>query len=198
MTRPNSVNPDVAGCKGWNPLSGPKKGNAMPRMLDLYSGTGSASRPFECAGWEVTRIDNNRRYRADIYCDITRLDFAKLCGPFDFIWASPPCTPFSTASRHRSLETLCVEAALKCIYLWKPRFWIIENVHGATTTFQRLGLGPPIDKYGSFYLWGVFPKVDVILPRNKTKLSGTHRAERRGMIPWELANALCQAITAYL
>jgi len=159
------------------------------RMLDLFSGTGSASRPAAVRGWDVVRIDNAEGAAADLRFDLT--DWEPKLGPFDLVWASPPCTQLSTAGRSRDVEAglVLVRSALRIIRTIHPRWWVLENVHGATRAIGRL-IGPPVACYGSFYLWGVFPPFEARVERTKTKLSGRRRAERRAAIPWELAKGL--------
>ena len=71
----------------------------MPKALFLCSGTGSVGEPFREAGWDVTDVDWDGRYGAEIVTDITTWDnkaaFEK--GHFDVIWASPCCTHYSRA-----------------------------------------------------------------------------------------------------
>lgn len=45
----------------------------------------------------------------------------------------------------------------------------------------------------AFYLWGVFPPFEASVPREKTKLSGRRRAERRAAIPWAISDGLIRA-----
>lgn len=66
------------------------------RILDLFSGTGSATKAFENRGHTVIRVELDTQFKAD-YRDIMQIDLGTL-GSFDFIWASPPCTSFSVAS----------------------------------------------------------------------------------------------------
>jgi hypothetical protein len=163
------------------------------RMLDLFSGSGSASRAAAVRGWEVIRIDNGEGTAADL-----RADLATWSPPagerFDLVWASPPCTQLSTASRSRDVEAglVLVRAALRIIRAIGPRWWALENVHGATRAIGAL-IGPPVACYGSFYLWGVFPPFEARVARGKTKLSGRRRAERRAAIPWEISDGLVRA-----
>lgn len=178
------------------------------RMLDLFSGSGAASRAAAVRGWEVIRIDNGPGTAADIRADLATWDPSRassiLCGEeFDLVWASPPCAQLSTAGqRSRDVEAglVLVKAALRIIRTIHPRWWVLENVHGATRAIGSL-IGPPVACHGSFYLWGVFPPFEANIPRTKTKLSGRRRAERRAAIPWALSEGLvraCEALAAEL
>jgi hypothetical protein len=174
-------------------------------MLDLFSGSGSASRAAAVRGWEVLRVDNGLETAADIHADIlTWKPLTPLSGKcWDLVWASPPCTLLSTANaKTRNVEKglELVRASIRIIRALAPRWWVLENVHGATRAIGSL-IGPPVARYGSFYLWGIFPPFDANVPREKTKLSGRRRAERRAAIPWPIANGLtcaCEALDAEL
>lgn len=161
-------------------------------MLDLFSGSGAASRAAAVRGWEVVRVDNGEGTAADVRADL--MTWEPPAEPFDLVWASPPCTQLSTASRLRDVEAglVLVDAALRIIRTVRPRWWVLENVHGATRAIGSR-IGPPVACYGSFYLWGVFPPFAADVPREKTKLSGRRRAERRAAIPWSISDGLVRA-----
>jgi hypothetical protein len=170
---------------------------AKPRalsMLDLFSGSGSASRAAKVRGWRVHRVDYAIGTAHDERADLTHWEPKGEW--FDLVWASPPCTQLSTANqRTRDVGTglVLVKAALRIIDTIKPRWWVLENVHGATRAIGDL-IGPPVARHGSFYLWGNFPPFEASVPRSKTKLSGRRRAERRAAIPWEISKGLILAI----
>lgn len=181
------------------------------RMLDLFSGSGSASRAAAVRGWDVVRIDNAIGTCATSHDDIHRLAeeirngeqpkfsaWLNLGERYDLVWASPPCTLLSTVNqKNRDVETglELVRDALYLIEVLEPRWWVLENVHGATRAIGDL-IGPPVARYGSFYLWGVFPPFVANVPRNKMKLKGRRRAERRAAIPWEISDGLVRACEA--
>ncbi len=164
------------------------------RMLDLFSGSGSASRAAAVRGWDVVRVDNGEGTAADVRADLATWSTSE---SFDLVWASPPCTQLSTAGRNRNVEAglVLVDAALRVIRAVRPRWWVLENVHGATRAIASR-IGPPVACYGSFYLWGVFPPFEAQVLRDKTKLSGRRRAERRAAIPWAIADGLVRACEA--
>lgn len=163
------------------------------RMLDLFSGSGGASRAAAVRGWEVVRIDNAEGTAADIRADLGSWMPAEN-DRYDLVWASPPCTQLSTAGARRDVASglVLVDAALRIIRTLSPRWWVLENVHGATRAIGSR-IGPPVACYGSFYLWGVFPPFEAVVPREKTKLSGRRRAERRAAIPWAISDGLVRA-----
>jgi len=164
-------------------------------MLDLFSGSGAASRAAAVRGWEVVRIDNGEGTAADLRADLATWVPPYEARYFDLIWASPPCAKLSTAGgRNRNTEEglVLVRAALALIRQLSPRWWVLENVHGATRAIGSI-IGPPVAVYGSFYLWGIFPPFDAVVARDKTKLSGRRRAERRATIPWAISDGLVRA-----
>ena len=178
------------------------KPRATLRMLDLFAGSGNASRAALVRGWKVVRIDNAPGTAADVRVDLATWK-PLACEHYDLVWASPPCTQLSTANqktRDVSEGLVLVRAALRIIAEVKPRWWVLENVHGATRAIGEL-IGPPVARYGSFYLWGNFPPFEANVPREKTKLSGRRRAERRAAIPWAISNGLicaCEALAKEL
>ena len=70
----------------------------MPRVLELFSGTGGIGRAFEKLGWTVTSLDINPKTEATHVVDILLWDY-HVYRPdhFDFVWASPVCTQYSIA-----------------------------------------------------------------------------------------------------
>lgn len=148
-------------------------------------------------GWRVVRIDNAPGTAADIRADLATWEPPRDLGRFDLVWASPPCTKLSTAGRARDVDAglVLVRAALRIIRELAPRWWVLENVHGATRAIGDL-IGPPVACYGSFYLWGVFPPFAAEVARSKTRMSGRRRAERRAAIPWPISDGLARACEA--
>ena len=64
----------------------------MPHLLELFSGTGSIGKVFAAAGWRVTSVELETRFKPT--CCMNVLDFEPnmLEGPVDLLWGSPPCT----------------------------------------------------------------------------------------------------------
>ena len=102
----------------------------MPRLLELFSGTGSVGHAFADLGWDVDSVDilGNPTWRVDI----RELDLQSL-PHYDVVWASPPCTQHSvartTAKTPRDLVGAdeLVQAALRVIAHCQPMLWWIEN-----------------------------------------------------------------------
>jgi hypothetical protein len=70
----------------------------MPRLLELYSGTGSMGKAFKQLGWDVVSVDLRADFKPDICCNVLDFDVGMLGGkPVDVVWASPPCTQYSCA-----------------------------------------------------------------------------------------------------
>ena len=102
----------------------------MPRLLELFSGTGSIGRAFSALGWEVDSVDikGSPTWRTDV----RNLDLQSL-PHYDIVWASPPCTQYSTSRSNnktpRDIEGAdeLVNTALRIIAHCQPLLWWIEN-----------------------------------------------------------------------
>jgi hypothetical protein len=119
----------------------------MMRMLELFSGSGIMGETFKKAGWDVCRIDiiGNPEIKSDIRrVTLDEIMFV-LGGKPDFIWASPPCTAFSTASMGKHwtggkeayipadevaiIGLELVKATINLIFLFDS-YYMIENPRG--------------------------------------------------------------------
>jgi hypothetical protein len=127
-------------------------------ILDLCGGTGSWSKPYVDAGYDVRLItlpDNDVR------------TFVPPKEPVYGILAAPPCTEFSIAKNHKLTRDLdsgmeIVNACLKIIRKCQPEFYAIENPVGKLSQF----LGKPIFTFQPYefgdawtkrtMLWGKF------------------------------------------
>ena len=108
----------------------------MPRLLELFAGTGSIGRAFREVGWDVVSLDIDPKTDATFHCDVRDFDFRRWPpGAFDALWASPPCTHYSrartVAKTPRDLEgaDAVVAATLRAILHLRPKVWWIENPH---------------------------------------------------------------------
>tara|TARA_R110000824_G_scaffold158505_1_gene332469 strand:+ start:7 stop:597 length:591 start_codon:yes stop_codon:yes gene_type:complete len=183
------------------------------KIIDLFSGSGSATGIWENNGHDVYRYDIVTHSKIDtIPIDLSDLDLVDILinehknTHIDLIWASPPCPEYSTANRERNklwkkgiLPDLTLwKTALYIIQELKPVYYVIENVAGAVRVW-----GPPRQRFGPYYLWGVFPKFNVAekIPSkdiyNKWKPGETHksRAARAAQIPYSISVGLYRAIT---
>ncbi|MGH7377074.1 MAG: DNA cytosine methyltransferase [Candidatus Methylomirabilales bacterium] len=160
--------------------------------LDLFSGTGGGTAAFVGRGWQVVRVDLDRRHHPTVLADVGRLPIG---GPVNFLWASPPCTEFSMADArvdHRTKRPSLdlVVAALAAVRDLRPRFWVLENVRGAIPF-----LGIPVQKIGPWCLWGYFPPVAVTLAmQTYLKRAAGPTAIDRAAIPYELSVAVADAV----
>ena len=159
-------------------------------ILDLCGGTGSWSKPYKDAGYDVRNIT------LPDYDVKTYEPPEKVYG----ILAAPPCEQFSfakTTGKPRNLrggmETViaCLRIIWECQYKIKSpyakettlKFWALENPNGLLKRF----LGKPVfefcpydfgDEYQKHtYLWGYFnipKKKPIKLPKRLKELSKTH------------------------
>lgn len=115
-------------------------------LLELFSGTGSVEKVAKQLGYaEVISLDNDPSRRPTISTDIMSWDYkAYPSGYFNVIWASPPCTYYSSLQYnvrhhkdrkgiHYDLEALrqgsdqIISRVLEIIDYFKPQYWIMEN-----------------------------------------------------------------------
>lgn len=189
------------------------------RMLDLFSGLGGASEAMiDDPRWEVIRIENNPLLE---YVPGTQLrnvcdwaDWIDTLGPFDLVWASPPCLEFSDGynapkvKARREGKTYApdlslLQAARDIISVLNPSWYVIENVRGACEFFNPI-MGPASQRIHSFYLWGRFPHI--ITPRQwepKKKVDDWNigdplRANYRALIPPVISEGLKRAVESQI
>lgn len=134
-------------------------------ILDLCGGSGSWSRPYYEAGYDVRVIDIAEwpgRQAVDV----------RVFRPPSEVWgvlAAPPCTMFSCArngcpelARDFVEGMACVNACMRIILQCRPKWWALENPSGMLTQY----LGTPRDTFEPFHfgdawtkrtcLWGDF------------------------------------------
>ena len=91
---------------------------------------------------------------------------------------------------------------IKIIKAKKPKYWVIENVKGASKRFcKELGVNAPRQIIGPYYLWGNFPYIS--MPRSWEHIGGKTqdwnigdplRANKRAIIPLEVSQALLDSM----
>lgn len=118
------------------------------RLLDLCAGEGGEQRraKIEARGHEYVTVDYLARFGCTITADVFSLT-AEALGPFDFVWASPPCEAFSVASighhwtggkrayipktEHAAYSQKLVERLVCLMQSINPRLgWLMENPRG--------------------------------------------------------------------
>ena len=191
------------------------------KIIDLFSGLGGASEAFvrDYDNHDIIRLDNNILLKNvphtqihDLVSDSWTDGINMFWYNPDLIWASPPCDDFSLgynapgpkAAREGvkfEPDMRPLRAALKIIKILKPRYWVIENVRGASKIFSKeMGVNAPrqiID--GTYFLWGNFPYLqDIAVNRTKKaelwEINNPLRKNIRGKIPIEISGALLKAM----
>ena len=123
----------------------------------------------------------------------------------DVIVASPPCLEFSNGynaprpkAKREGKEFISdlsiLKACKEIIEHQKPKWWIIENVAGASKDFtQELGM-PPRQIIGPMLLCGYFPYLPIQNAEMKKvedwNIGDPLRANQRAMIPLQVSQAL--------
>jgi len=86
---------------------------ARPRLLELFSGTGSIGKAFRAQGYEVVSVDIDPKAQSTICRDILEFSVEELDGRhIDVIWASPPCTNYSRARGGTTADELAASDVL--------------------------------------------------------------------------------------
>ena len=122
-------------------------------------------------------------------CSIYQFGHTTTDEGWDVVVASPPCTEFSRlktlyghgsnrkapADPEKGMEL--VKEAKRIIDEAQPKFWLIENVGGATSYFKPL-LGEPRFVRRPFYLWGEFPRF--LLDERDYRKPGMQHYDKKG------------------
>ena len=129
------------------------------RLLELFSGTNSVGKEFP---GEVVSLDIVGRPTHKT--DILEWDYTNgekyLPGHFDMIWASPPCTQYSSArvkaNTPRDLvgADSLVNQVLVIIDYFQPGYWFIENPWGGMLRRRSVVSMLPAPKKVSYCKYG--------------------------------------------
>ena len=84
----------------------------MPRLLELFKGTGSIGTAFEWIGWEVISVDLLAKFCPTHVADVATFDYKQYAPDyFDFVWGSPLALS-SAWQKHAVNETLKLQQNL--------------------------------------------------------------------------------------
>ena len=135
------------------------------RVIDLFCGAGGFSEGFHQAGFDVVVGIDNWKPACSTHTinglgetrniDLLRIDvdgilslkadLEKTYGKIDIIIGSPPCTEFSYAKNagHGDIEKgmILVRRNLLFVALFKPRYWLMENVPRLETVLDKECVG---------------------------------------------------------
>jgi len=182
-------------------------------ILDLCGGTGSWSKPYLDAGYDV-RVVDPQEWGGEGTGDVRT--FKRLEAEVHGILCAPPCTHLSGSGARwweekgeaAILDALSiVDACLRIVHVHRPQWWALENPVGRLTDY----LGPPVlmfdpCDYGDPYtkrtcLWGDFtkPKANMVepVPQSENPIHrmppGPERARMRSATPPGFARAFFEA-----
>ena len=118
----------------------------MPRLLELFSGTGSLCKPFAEAGWEIVSLDLCGRHGPTIVCDIRSWDYSEEA-PFDVLWAGCPCTEYSVAKTRGRRDLAHADALVRrtwqiishFLLLNQSMLWWVENPDSSALFRREVG-----------------------------------------------------------
>jgi len=115
----------------------------MPKVLELFKGSGSITTYFSNTDYEVISLDIIKKYNPTICSDIMEWDYT-IYPPhyFDIIWASPECKIFSMLQntwigrkwrdkQHlqetRDEHSCFILKTMEIIDYFKPKHYFVEN-----------------------------------------------------------------------
>ena len=189
------------------------------RVVDLFSGSGSATAAFRDRGHDVEEVEIE--HGRDVLT-------WKPEGHYDFIWASPPCQAFSVAGFSHGhfkdgvpqTETakMGIRLLARTMYLYRTadsKFFVWENPRGLMRGFVPSSIERRTVwycQYGAKYakptdLFGRFPSSFEALSchngandhepsrrgSNNHGIQALHGARVRSMVPYDLSLSLCLA-----
>ena len=136
--------------------------SSKPRMLDLFSDSGSVAEFFSEQGFDTFTVDYDPKFQPDIQVDILAWEYWTVFPPgfFDVIGCCPPCTEFSQAMTRRDRDfpyaDSLVKKGLEIIQYFQPKFWFLENPQTGKLKSRPYMKGLPyVDlDYCQFSDWG--------------------------------------------
>ena len=131
----------------------------MPKLLELFSGTGSVGRVARRLGWEVTALDIDGRFSPELHMSILDWDFRALPrDSWDFVWASPPCELYSIARNTGTPADLdaadLLVARTREIVEWFGCPYAIENPATSRLWLRQVAAGIPYRTLTSYCCFG--------------------------------------------
>ncbi len=136
------------------------------RVVDLFCGVGGATIGLQRAGLEVVAGVEKDAETAALYGEMTGVeavvaDVGDLrpgdLPPFDGVWASPPCQPYSGRVRLGSEDPRDgIGALLSFVENFRPRIVVVEEVPGFRNTCEHDLL------LQSLYAWGYMPQERIV------------------------------------
>lgn len=159
----------------------------MKTILSLCDLTGTWSKPYVDAGYNVIQVDLQRGADQDI-----RL-LAKREEPVHGLIMQPPCTQFTVAGSRwwkkkgpgPLLEALAlVDACMRAVVIYQPAWWVLENPVGRLGTY----LGKPAHIFHPWHYAGYRESVGKDVPRTdrytkQTCLWGSFTMPERKPLP---------------
>ena len=111
-------------------------------ILELFSGTKSVGKCCDALGWNSVSVD--LLLPADHEVDIMEFNYKQYPKDhFDIIWASPPCTEYSSMNNCRPKKIPDIEGSnklvkktLEIIKYFNCEYWFIENPQTGTLKNQ--------------------------------------------------------------
>lgn len=187
--------------------------NSDKIILDLCGGTGSWSKPYKEAGYDVRLITLPDYEVENVTFADTAILFHRASGGFTAvrydkvhgILAAPPCTEFSiaktTAPRNfaKGMATVraCMEIVWQCQSYGKLKFWALENPRGLLVRF----LGNPAYRFEQWQfggaiekptcVWGIFNKPASIVTQKPHIDKFRNKVDDRNLNSREYANPSC-------
>lgn len=155
------------------------------KAIDLFAGAGGLSLGLKMAGWDVQialeidadAINTHRTNMPEVrhLCDDIRdVDFAEFKG-LGLVAGGPPCQPFSVSGKQLGRMDIrdMVPQFVRAVREAKPTAFLMENVHGLTTSKFMPYLKDKINELsvlGYDVHWKVLNAADFGVPQNRLRL----------------------------